>query len=262
MIWGSSLSSLLEARPLSRKDFLFSLLLCHTAWTWKAHCGEGAALVPSDTLKFFFITFLLLWALTLSSYLFLCLFPLSFCSHSTQYTQDDGIDFQSHKDPLTNPPKSLWKIRGKSFYSTEKLLFCCLHIFSLKIFLSSDLTKVRIDPQTQRFAPKSSLWPGMTKLEPISGFLVWDCGNEEGMSWAGALGLTSVLPVLGRSHTWSSSFAPLRTSFNSALKTTWKLGRNRCGEPSLLKCCFLGGIYPPINDILRPSPLSLWSGDG
>lgn len=80
------------------------------------------------------------------------------------------------------------------------------------------------------------------RLESIWGFLVWDCGNEEGMSWA------ELWDTLSACCSWAGSATshldPLGASFNSALESTGKLGM-----------VLLRGIYPAINEILRPSYL-------
>lgn len=73
----------------------------------------------------------------------------------------------------------------------------CSYITSLKIFEGYDLKKVRINSQTQRFAPKAVYglqWQAWTHFR----FPSLGCGNEEGMCWAGASGHTSVLAVPGQ----------------------------------------------------------------
>lgn len=98
-------------------------------------------------------------------------------------------------------PTTLPKVSGRSeekvFHSTEKLLFSCLHIFLLKIFEGSDLTKVKINSQTQRFALKAVYglkWQAWIHLR-FPGLALW---NWRGNELSRALGQPSVLAVPGQ----------------------------------------------------------------
>lgn len=93
--------------------------------------------------------------LLLSQVTSLCLFPLLFSSHTAQCTQDDGINFQSsyqHSQKSLEDQRKRFSIplRNPCFP-----VFIFSYITSLKVFEGYDLTKVRINSQTQRFAPKA-----------------------------------------------------------------------------------------------------------
>lgn len=152
-------------------------------------------------------------------------------------------------------PKVSGRSEEKVFHSTEKLLLSCLHVF-LRYF-TKDLWEVwSYKISNTKVCPKSSLWLGMTGLNPFQ--VSWIGFVEMKREWAEQeLWNTPQCSLsLGTSHTWSSSFAPLRTSFTQHWKPLGNLGGGGVVSPACLNCYFLGGFIQHLMKFWGP-PTSL-----
>lgn len=158
---------------------------------------------------------------------------------------------------LPTLPKVSGRSEEKLFHSTERLLLSWLHIFSCYFTKDLwDLTKVRIDSQTQKFAPKAVYgleWQAWIHFRfPSLGLWKWR-GNELSRSFGTQLsspcswaGLTLDPPAL---LLWALP-----------LTQHWKPLGNREGGgvvgPACLKCYFFGGSIQQLMKFWGP-PTSL-----